>query len=56
VRVERVGYDAEAVAAEMRRVGLPDELATKLALATRKPSAPTPIEGVGMRVRLEVRD
>ena len=33
VTIERVDYDAEAVAAEMRRVGLPDELADKLPLA-----------------------
>ena len=31
--IERVAYDAEAVAAEMRAVGLPDELAEKLPLA-----------------------
>ena len=30
VTIERVDYDAEAVAAAMRRVGLPDELADKL--------------------------
>ncbi len=33
VTIERVDYDAETVAAEMRRVGLPDELADKLPLA-----------------------
>jgi putative phosphoesterase len=33
VTIERVAYDAEAVAAEMRRAGLPGELAQKLALA-----------------------
>jgi putative phosphoesterase len=33
VTIERVDYDAHAVAAEMRRVGLPDELAGKLPLA-----------------------
>ncbi len=31
--IERVGYDAEAVAHEMRAAGLPDELAVKLAAA-----------------------
>jgi putative phosphoesterase len=31
--IERVAYDAEAVAAEIRAVGLPGELATKLPLA-----------------------
>jgi putative phosphoesterase len=31
--IERVSYDAEAVSADMRRVGLPDELAAKLPLA-----------------------
>jgi diadenosine tetraphosphatase ApaH/serine/threonine PP2A family protein phosphatase len=33
VTIERVPYDADAVAAEMRQVGLPDELADKLPLA-----------------------
>ena len=33
VGIERVAYNAEAVAAEMRRVGLPDELADQLPLA-----------------------
>jgi putative phosphoesterase len=33
VTIERVDYDADTVAAEMRRVGLPDELADKLPLA-----------------------
>ena len=33
VTIERVDYDAGAVAAEMRRVGLPDELATMLPVA-----------------------
>ena len=33
VAIERVAYDAEAVAAEMRAVGLPEELAAKLTLA-----------------------
>jgi putative phosphoesterase len=33
VTIERVDYDVEAVAAEMRRVNLPDELAEKLPLA-----------------------
>jgi putative phosphoesterase len=33
VAIERVAYDAEAVATEMRAVGLPEELATKLPLA-----------------------
>ena len=33
VGIERVAYDAEAVAAEMRRVGLPNELAAQLPLA-----------------------
>jgi putative phosphoesterase len=33
VSIERVDYDAETVAAEMRRVGLPDELAQRLPLA-----------------------
>jgi putative phosphoesterase len=33
VRIERVGYDALAVAREMRDVGLPDELADKLVKA-----------------------
>lgn len=31
--LQRIDYDAEAVAAEMRRVGLPGELADKLPLA-----------------------
>jgi hypothetical protein len=31
--IERVAYDAEAVAAEIRAVGLPEELARKLPLA-----------------------
>ncbi len=34
VTIERVDYDAEAVAAEVRAVGLPDELADKLVTAT----------------------
>jgi len=34
VSIERVAYDAEAVAREMRSVGLPDELAEKLVTAT----------------------
>jgi putative phosphoesterase len=33
VTIERVSYDAEAVAARMRAVGLPDELADQLPLA-----------------------
>jgi putative phosphoesterase len=33
VAIERVEYDAEAVAADMRAVGLPEELAEKLPLA-----------------------
>ncbi len=33
VAIERVGYDVAAVAREMRAVGLPDELAVKLAAA-----------------------
>jgi predicted phosphodiesterase len=33
VTIERVDYDADTVAAEMRHVGLPDELADKLPLA-----------------------
>jgi hypothetical protein len=33
VKIERVDYDAGAVAAEMREVGLPDELAHQLPLA-----------------------
>jgi putative phosphoesterase len=33
VAIERVAYDAEAVATEIRAVGLPEELATKLPLA-----------------------
>ena len=33
VSIERVGYDVAAVAREMRAVGLPDELALKLAAA-----------------------
>jgi putative phosphoesterase len=33
VTIERIEYDAESVASEMRRVGLPDELAEKLLLA-----------------------
>ena len=33
VTIERVPYDAAAVAREMRQVGLPDELAEKLAIA-----------------------
>ena len=33
VAIERVAYDAQAVAEEMRAVGLPDELADKLPLA-----------------------
>jgi putative phosphoesterase len=33
VTIERVDYDAATVAAEMRQVGLPDELADKLPLA-----------------------
>ena len=33
VRIERVPYDAESVAAEVRRAGLPDEFADKLVLA-----------------------
>jgi putative phosphoesterase len=33
VEIERVAYDAEAVAARMREVGLPDELADDLPLA-----------------------
>jgi putative phosphoesterase len=33
VTIERVDYDADAVAAEMREVGLPDELAHQLPLA-----------------------
>lgn len=33
VTIERVVYDAEAVAAEVREVGLPDEFADKLTLA-----------------------
>ena len=33
VAIERVAYDAEAVAAEIRAVGLPEELAEKLPLA-----------------------
>ncbi len=34
VSIERVAYDAEAVAREMRSVRLPDELAEKLVTAT----------------------
>jgi putative phosphoesterase len=34
VSIERVGYDAEAVAAEVRAAGLPGELADKLVTAT----------------------
>jgi predicted phosphodiesterase len=33
VRIERVDYDAEAVAAEVRRAGLPAEFADKLVIA-----------------------
>jgi putative phosphoesterase len=33
VRIERVGYDAESVAAQVRAAGLPDELADKLLVA-----------------------
>ena len=33
VNIERVAYDAKAVAAEVRRAGLPDEFADKLVLA-----------------------
>jgi hypothetical protein len=33
VTVERVPYDAERVAAEVRRAGLPEEFAHKLVLA-----------------------
>ena len=33
VRIERVPYDAESVAAEVRRAGLPDEFADQLVLA-----------------------
>jgi putative phosphoesterase len=33
VTIERVGYDADAVASEVRRAGLPGELADKLVLA-----------------------
>ena len=34
VEIRRVDYDAEGVAAEVRRVGLPDELGTKLVAAS----------------------
>ena len=33
VRIERVAYDADAVAAEVREVGLPGEFAEKLLVA-----------------------
>jgi diadenosine tetraphosphatase ApaH/serine/threonine PP2A family protein phosphatase len=33
VRIERVAYDAQAVAAEVRRAGLPGEYAEKLLVA-----------------------
>ncbi len=33
VTIERVAYDAEAVAAEVREAGLPGEFADKLVLA-----------------------
>ena len=33
VHIERVAYDADAVAAEIREVGLPDEFADKLLIA-----------------------
>jgi hypothetical protein len=33
VRIERVGYDAESVAAQVRESGLPSEFADKLLVA-----------------------
>ena len=34
VEIRRVDYDTESVAEEVRRVGLPDEFATKLMAAS----------------------